>query len=84
MLKLKNHKYAQCGVEKNIEMYIFKSYSTDVILWNTFTNEIMCTGLYSMTTRRQISWFLKEYFPNLSYNQIRDMPKNEWFEISDL
>ena len=30
-----------------------------------------CTGLYSMTTRKHISAFLWEYYPNITFNMIK-------------
>lgn len=32
---------------------------------------VACTGLYSMTTRHQIGYFLKEYAPLISYQDIK-------------
>lgn len=32
---------------------------------------LQCTGLYSATTRRQISWFLAEYFSHIEYKFIK-------------
>ena len=32
---------------------------------------LYCSGTYSHTTRRQISWFLREYFPELSYQDMK-------------
>ena len=32
-----------------------------------------CTGTYSKTTSRQITWFLREYFADLSLSDIREI-----------
>ena len=34
---------------------------------------IECTGTYSPTTRKQIGWFLKEYFPQLNYFDMKEI-----------
>ncbi len=48
---------------------ILQSYATDVII---VKNECMeCTGLYSMTTRKHISAFLWEYYPQISFNMVK-------------
>lgn len=82
-LKLKNHSYCNCYVEMdNIEnptQISFISYRTLVIyatkeddVWN-----IQCTGTYSQTTRKQIGYFLKEYFPLLNYYNIKEIAGKE-------
>lgn len=64
--KLKNHEYAQAHVEIENDddsiIYRLVSYSTHVA---TVTETVAgwfldCRGLYSMTTRRHISWFLDD------------------------
>lgn len=32
---------------------------------------LVCIGTYSATTRKQIGWFLKEYFGNVTYQDIK-------------
>lgn len=45
------------------------SYVTEVI---TVENGIMNVhGLYSMTTRKHISWFLREWYPRISYQSMK-------------
>ena len=72
--KLKDHKYAQCHVELRADQMRFWSYST-VVITATLTpaggHVISCTGTYSPTTRKQIGWFLKEYFPTLNYYDMK-------------
>jgi competence transcription factor ComK len=72
--RLKEHKYAQCHVEFTNKGFEFWSYNTMVISveYDGLFKVINCTGLYSMTTRKQIGWFLNEYIPRLSYYDIKD------------
>lgn len=73
---LKGHKSAKCGVDilpdGNIQ---FISYSTTVIYADKLTSGseyyLSCTGTYSKTTRKQIGWFLKEYFPEFTYQDMK-------------
>ena len=74
---LREHRSAQChvGISGDGDVY-FISYSTTVIkairqAYGTY--EISCTGTYSRTTIRQISWFLKEYFPKLNYYDMKSI-----------
>ena len=71
--KLKDHKYAQCKVLVTPNQIAFVSYRTTVIVADLETREIECGGTYSQTTRKQIGWFLKEYFPNVSYYDIKEI-----------
>lgn len=73
--RLTNHKSAQCHVciEDDGTIYFF-SYSTLVIQADHIDNDnyiLFCTGTYSNTTRKQIGWFLKEYFGDVSYYQMK-------------
>ena len=88
-LKLKNHPYCNCYVEMdNIEnptQISFISYRTLVIyatkeddVWN-----IQCSGTYSQTTRKQIGYFLKEYFPKINYFNMKEIAEKETFLIYD-
>lgn len=64
--KLKNHKYAQAHVEIENDddsiIYRLVSYSTHVAtVTETAAGWFLdCYGLYSMTTRRHIGWFLDD------------------------
>ena len=70
-MKLKNHPYAQCSVREQIDgSVVFTSYSTDVIYIDK-DGWLYVSGLYSATTRKQIGWFLNEYVPALSYQDIK-------------
>ena len=70
-MKLSNHPYAQCSVRELINgSVVFTSYNTDVIYIDK-DGWLWVTGLYSMTTRKQIGYFLKEYVPQLNYYDIK-------------
>ena len=74
--RLSNHKSAQCYViEYDNGDYDFISYSTTVIKvrFKDGKRFIECTGLYSMTTRRQIGWFCYEYLPGVTYYDIKEI-----------
>lgn len=74
--KLKDHPYAQCCVIDDGRQIILRSYDTDVIIFNSLTGVLICTGLYSMTTRRHISNFLKEYLPEVKYQTVKKIAGN--------
>ena len=70
-MKLKNHPYAQCSVRVLLDgSIVFTSYNTDVIYIDK-DGWLYVSGLYSATTRKQIGYFLKEYVPALSYQDIK-------------
>ena len=76
-MKLKNHPYAQCSVRELIDgSVVFTSYNTDVIYIDK-EGWLYVSGLYSATTRKQIGWFLKEYVPFLSYQDIKSLYYNK-------
>ena len=69
--RLKYRPHAQCGVRFDQNGAIrFISYNTEVI---TIDPEgwLTCTGLYSNTTRMQISKFLQEYAPNITLKEVK-------------
>jgi len=78
---LSEHKASQCHViihENGIIEFI--SYTTSVILAKKLLKneyDLSCSGTYSQTTRKQISWFLREYFPNISYYDIKSIADTE-------
>ena len=75
-MKLKNHPYAQCSVRELIDgSVVFTSYNTDVIYIDK-EGWLYVSGLYSATTRKQIGWFLNEYVPALSYQDIKSLYYN--------
>jgi len=73
--RLEGHKYSQCEVYIDEKQNItFISYVTNVIYAIKNKNglyNITCTGTYSATTRKQIGYFLSEYFPSLNYYDIK-------------
>ena len=63
--KLKNHEYAQAHVEIENDdsvIYWLVSYSTHVatVVETPSGWSLACYGLYSMTTRKHIGWFLSD------------------------
>lgn len=75
-MKLKNHPYAQCSVRVLLDgSVVFTSYNTDVIYIDK-DGWLYVSGLYSATTRKQIGYFLKEYVPALSYQDIKSLYYN--------
>ena len=74
--RLTKHQSAQCYVVIDNETNTVKlvSYCTIVIVaiplginkWS-----LTCSGTYSQTTRKHISWFLSEYFPLCTYYDMK-------------
>lgn len=70
-MKLKNHPYAQCSVRVlNDGSVVFASFNTDVIYIDK-DGWLYVSGLYSVITRIQIAYFLKEYVSALTYQDIK-------------
>ena len=73
--KLKYMPYAQAKVRDYSDMgrdlRVLQSYATDVI--RVDNGWISCSGLYSMTTRKHISAFLREYYPAISFQTIKTL-----------
>ena len=67
--KLTDHRYSQCHVEITAAAIHFFSYST--LVCSIEDGWLTCSGLYSMTTRKQIGWFLKEYAPRITFQMVR-------------
>lgn len=70
--KLLNHKYANCAIYMDAYMvpkvgycieFGFKSYDTKVIIRRG--SRIIYTGKYSVTTSKQLKWYLDEMGSNL-------------------
>lgn len=53
------------------EMDIDLIYTPASEIWDEDCWTLVCTGTYSATTRKQIGWFLKEYFGNVAYQDIK-------------
>ena len=68
--KLTEHPYSQCHVEitPNGNIY-FYSYCTLICCIDE--GWLSCSGLYSMTTRKQIGWFLKEYASSITFQMTK-------------
>ena len=78
-MKLKNHPYAQCSVRVLLDgSIVFTSYNTDVIHIDK-DGWLYVSGLYSATTRKQIGYFLNEYVPALTYQDIKSLYYNKRF-----
>ena len=70
-MKLINHPYAQCSVRVQTDgSTVFTSYNTDVIYIDK-DGWLYVSGLYSMATRKQIGYFLKEYVTAFTYQFIK-------------
>ena len=87
-LKLKNHPYCNCYILKDDDIIKLVSYITEVIIAvrnpkNKNEWFLKCTGTYSQTTRKQISSFLREYFPKINYFDMKEIAGKETFLIYD-
>lgn len=71
--KLSNHAGCQCYIITIGNRIDFISYATRVIsiIIENDKRLIECTGTYSRTTARQITYFLKEYAPDLSLEDMK-------------
>lgn len=70
---LRKMPYAQAKVRDYADigkdLRVLQSYVTDVIIVEDGWLE--CTGLYSMTTRKHIIAFLREYYPEITFNMVK-------------
>lgn len=95
--KLKNHPGCNCKIkiekdENGLCRIIFISYITPVLICEELPIEmeekygfrIYCTGTYSPTTRRQIGYFLREYFNDLNYYDMKEIQGMDDFRIGHL
>lgn len=73
--RLNKHPSAQCNVIWENNELKFISYTTLVLY--TEKGRLYCTGTYSPTTRKQIGWFLREYFPQYNYYDIKKIANTE-------
>ncbi len=63
--------YAQCGVRfDNLGGIQFISYNTEVINIDPM-GWLTCSGVYSMSTRKQIGKFLAEYAPRITFKDVK-------------
>ena len=75
MKRLAGHEYAQAAVYENGNQIDLISYVTRVITVKHENGKrlIECTGLYSRTTIKHIGWFCREYLPDLTYYDIKNI-----------
>lgn len=73
----KNHPYCQAKIYINDEAkegeykIVLQSYNTFVLYIDN--NDILdCTGLYSRTTIKHIGYFLREFYPSISYYDVKN------------
>lgn len=72
-IKLKGHEGSNCHVVVANGVIRFYSYNTEVITIKRINEKryVKCTGTYSTTTTRQITYFLKEYAPDLALSDMK-------------
>lgn len=76
--KLANHPYSQCEV-------IIDNYGTRLVSYGWYTAVgVDAEGWlsarnphYSATTCKQVGWFLREYFPNITYQFVKRLYEND-------
>lgn len=69
--KLTDHSYSQCHVEiDGMGGVHFISYKTEVITVSP-AGWLTCNGLYSATTRKQIGWFMHEYYTPFTFHDAK-------------
>ena len=83
MKRLAGHEYAQAAVYENGNQLDLISYITRVITVKHENGKRMieCTGLYSRTTIKHIGWFCREYLPDLTYYDIKNIAGKGFVEI---
>jgi hypothetical protein len=74
--KLTAHPHANAHVIITPAVTTFVSYSTPVIDIDK-NGWLSCSGLYSMTTRKQIGWFLEEYAPAITFQMVKKSVEND-------
>lgn len=73
--RLKYMPYASAGVIFNDDGVHLISYTT-LVCSISHDGFLTCTGTYSPTTRKHISAFLKQYAPNMTYQDAKDAYEN--------
>ena len=79
---LKAHPSCQCKINIDGNRIDFISYTTRVIsiIVENGKRLIECTGTYSRTTAKQITYFLREYAPDLCLEDMKKIQgKGLWF-----
>ena len=71
--RLREMPYAQAVVRNygdiDKDLIVLQSYETDVIIIHD--GWLHCTGLYSMTTRKHISAFMREYGNGFTFQDVK-------------
>ena len=73
--KLKYLPYAQAGI-RVISPNCVQLVSYETVVIEIDRGWLFVNGLYSMTTRRHISAFVKEWLPGLTYRDIKNLYEN--------
>ena len=83
MRRLAGHEYAQAAVYENGNQLDLVSYVTRVITvkYENGKRMIECTGTYSPTTRKHIGWVCREYIPDLTYYDMKNIAGKGFVEI---
>ena len=75
---LRSMPYAQAKVRSyadiDRDLIVLQSYQTDVIIIED--GWLICTGLYSMTTRKHISAFMREYGNGFTFHDVKRCLEN--------
>ena len=75
---LRSMPYAQAKVRNyadiDRDLIVLQSYQTDVIIIED--GWLICTGLYSMTTRKHISAFMREYGNGFTFQDVKRCLEN--------
>lgn len=81
IIKFGDHKYAQAHKELSGSTLTLVSYTTPVAELDLSTGWLHINGLYSMTTRRHIGWFMRE-LGNFTYQLAKQLYEdNKEFNI---
>ena len=81
--KITDHEYANCFVEiadnGNVNFWSYSTLVAQIVVdEETGFRWLYVRGLYSMTTRKQLGWFMREYC-GLSYQVAKQIYEaNEW------
>jgi hypothetical protein len=76
--KIRGHEQAQCYIiHEGLEIKLV-SYRTVVLIYNVIDKTIECTGLYSMTTRKHIGWFMNQYIQGYNYHDVKHAYENNY------
>ena len=72
--KFDDHKAASAWIYETENEISLISYSTRVITMKKGKDiQVECTGTYSATTRKHIGWFVREFMPDLSYYDMKNI-----------